>query len=171
MYIRKVKRPFILILLIFAWKLVSAQEISAGYFGLYAVQPGAKMALYVPVPGSDLFLSPQVAYFSRIDNHTNWLINLELGRKFTRVERKRYAAISGGVAYWRQTETVNVNTGPVSRENIIRHFLLPTINFEMGWQFSRIGCFIKNSVGSKIGSGQGNMALFLETGLKIQLAE
>lgn len=168
------KRFSLLALLVLVSFYSSSQELSVGYFSHYGFQPGGKVGLTVETPYKGLLFSPQFAYFSRLGNNTNWLINLELGKKHEIEGKRRYLLFSGGVGYWRQSEelgfSIDLGSGSTtSREYELKHYVVPTLNLEMGWAYEKLGYFVKSSVGSRIGDGESSMVIFLELGLKLKL--
>ncbi len=144
--------------------------MSVGYFSLFANQPGIKGAVYFEAPSSDLFISPQVAYFSKDKDQTNWLLNLEIGKDFMQDGKNRYVSFAGGLGYWRQTtDALNDHGSSIFREAIIDSYVVPSISFEMGWRYNQVGWYLKNSLGSKLGKDVSSLVIFLELGLKISL--
>lgn len=156
------------------WYSSNGQELSVGYFSHYGLQPGTKVGLTVETPYKKLLFSPQFAYFSRTGNNTNWLINLELGKKHEIEGKRRYMLFSGGIGYWRQLEelgfSVDLGSGSTtSREYELNHYVVPTVNLEMGWAYEKLGYFVKSSIGSKFGNRESSMVIFIELGLKMKL--
>lgn len=151
---------------------LKAQQASIGYLGHWGYQPGAKISYYHQLE-NDFQISPQVGFFSRSGFNNNWLINLEVGRRFHKEEKRRYTVIGIAAGYWRQAEeigfTINLGTGNTTAEDIeIRNYFIPALTHEQGWKYDKWTPYFKNSLGMRYGNGGSTLAYFLEIGVKMK---
>lgn len=161
--------------------------ISLAYFGNFAIQPGVKVGTeldfkYWEKESSPkiqkLFISPQFAVFTRVRKNTNYFFNVNIGYKRQNKERKLYQSFSLGLGYLLQNEllsfSVNLGSGDITDKNKeLRHYFLPTINYELGGyigQKRNFGWYSQYSLGSKIApSRESSVVVFLEVGGKLFL--
>ena len=167
-----------------------AIPISIGYFGHGAIRPGVKVGVDIPLKAlsgenadretaksghNTLYLSPQLAGFSRHNFYTGLLVNAELGIRRTWNGRRFSLAYGIGLGYLNRWEVLTVtadfNGKVVSRERERRGHLLPTATAEIGYNLSsKLNLYVKPSYGMQFSSGReraGNF--FFELGLKLFL--
>ena len=159
--------------------------ISAGYFGHFAIWPGAKVGLHYDlkqwskdkpkgVKTTTLFVSPQAGFYTRPRFHTTYLINGEAGIRRQREDKKAYSAFSGGLGYLAQMEimtiTVNLSGETTGKEREHRGYLVPTLSYEFGRAISpRTGLYAKVSYGTTVSSSREWSGIaFLELGVKFR---
>lgn len=165
--------------------------ISVGYFSNFGFQPGVAIGTSFDLKTWEkekaknqgtvtkvrrFFISPQIGFYSRIGQNSNYLLSVEGGYKRQKKGDRRYVAFSAGLGYLLQSQalsfSVNLGTGEHSnKQRQINHFLLPTANVEFGGGISRtVGWYTKMSLGSKISAKQeSQMTLFVGFGVKLYL--
>ncbi len=182
-----------LVILLFTASMLSAQTESkgipvfVGYFGLYAIQPGIKIGTHFDVKEwqmekagkikkQRLFVSPQIGAFTRINNHTSFLLNADFGYKRQKGGRTFYTAYSIGLGYLTEfqklSSTIDLGSGEVNDTNReASGYFLPAINYEFGQEPNpKLGWYSKFSFGRKISSKKENSAAFMiEVGLKFNI--
>ncbi len=165
--------------------------VFVGYFGPYIIQPGIKIGTHFDVKEwqtektkkkgdfirkQGLFVSPQIGAFTRINNHTSFLLNADFGYKRQKEGRAFYSAYSIGLGYLIESQiifsSIDLGSGNVnSKDREIRNYFLPTINYEFGQEPNpKIGWYTKFSYGRKISAQVEDSAAFMiELGLKFKM--
>jgi hypothetical protein len=165
--------------------------ISVGYFSNFGFQPGLAIGSSFDLKTWEkervrkqetitkvrsLFISPQIAFFSRIKQNSNYLVSLEGGYKRQKKGVRRYVAFSAGLGYMLQSQllsfSVNLATGEHSNtQKQTNHFLVPTANIEFGGGLSQtMGWYTKVSLGSKVSAKEESQTtLFIGLGVKLYL--
>ena len=170
------KKSFVILsflLLPATWVLGQDLALSTGYFGPYLMQPGIKVGAEFDF--GKIYVSPQLAYFSRLGNNTNGMVNLEAGFRKQKSDKKFFSTYSMGVAYLYQSELLSsiVALGSSAIENTreSRHYFIPSLNFGFGWSVKdRLDWYTKISGAWKIAADQeGQFLLLGELGLKWDL--
>ena len=165
--------------------------ISIGYFSHAFVQPGVKLGTQLRLKqwnreatrkgtvverSDELFLSPQIGFFTWPGNNLSGLVNLEAGYLLPHPKHRLYSAFSLGVGYLatfdRESITIGLGDGSTTAAAYNRRdFIVPTLNYELGKHLtSFVGLFVKGSLGQRI-SFTGNVAtaIYLEIGAKFYL--
>ena len=167
--------------------------ISISYYGPYLIQPGLKIGTDLTLKNwqstrekgdnsfildKKLLISPQVGFFVRSGNNTNYFVNTEIGFKRHKISRKSYLAFWAGLGYQFQIEvlsfTVDLSTGEtVAWEKENRHYFLSALSGEYGGHISpKIGWFSKYTIGIRTGGDIGTATLLaFELGAKIFLSK
>ena len=161
--------------------------LAISYFSHTLYQPGAKLGTSWtfrswPAEGSadqkqkSLYLSPQLGYYALPNDHSNWLINVELGYRRLKLDKRRFVAFSFGLGYFHRSRvrTLSVDLGDGSIGNKQReksHYLLPSLNFEFGRQVNdRIEWFSKWTYGLATAFDQEPTSMiFVELGARFYL--
>ncbi|MEM1320673.1 MAG: hypothetical protein AAGG75_10485 [Bacteroidota bacterium] len=160
--------------------------LSISYFSHTLYQPGVKLGTQWtfrswPAEGSEatkqhtLYLSPQIAYYTHIDNYSNYLINAELGYRRLRLNNRRYIAFSIGMGYLARSNvrnlSVNLGDGSTSKQREWNHYFLPNLNFEFGRKINdRAEWFSKWTYGLATNFGQSPTSMvFVELGARFFL--
>ena len=155
--------------------------VSIAYLGNNAIYPGFKVGVQFDVKNWDndvreksFYLSPQMGFFSRPENHNSFWLNLEGGLTRRKQGRSGYSAFSLGLGYLLQSQllsySVNLSTGERSNKvREARHYLLPTLNYELGGRISdTLNWFGKITGGIKVlGEPESSSVVFIEGGVKI----
>lgn len=154
---------------------------SIGYYGHYGIQPGIKVGTEISLEArpnliKQWFISPQLGFFTNPGDRNNYIINTEGGFKKLDTKKNRYHAYSVGLGYMLQSKlnssAINLGTGNTdSKERITTGRILPTVNYEYGWNIDRpLQWYLKYSIGSSIAlSDENRMSMFIEFGVKLKL--
>ncbi|MFT5681769.1 MAG: hypothetical protein ACI8RZ_002681 [Myxococcota bacterium] len=147
----------------------AAPPLTIGFYAPYGVQPGLKLGTEVALPGG-LFMAPQIAAFTRLDNHNSAMLNLDVGYRH-QGKGARYSAFSVGVAYLLSaqivTESIDLSTGEYTTTRELRHYAVPTLNYELGWSLPAVDPYLKLSIGRKISPQvEDSMFFAVEIGLR-----
>ena len=120
------------------------------------------------------FVSPQIGFFVRPNNHNSLLLNSEAGFKNIKHKRRFYTAYTIGLGYLNTfqilSSTIDLSTGEiVARKRERRAYFLPGINFECGQDAKRnVAWYSKFAFGRKISNNIEDSSFFaLELGLKV----
>ena len=167
--------------------------ITIGYFGHYAIQPGVKVGTEIRLKtwtkermrkNRDIVrmkyfsINPQLAWFTRLNQHANYLLNVEAMYHTQGKGKKIYTAFTVGLGYWIQSKvesfSINLATGEkTNKQRASSHFLIPSLGFEWGGRINgQINWYNKYTWGQRFFSTKGNgsaMSLFLELGVKLYL--
>ncbi len=131
-------------------------EVSIGYFGPIAIEPGAKLGanfLVKQFEKSRLFLNAHTGFFAKNLDNSNYLVGAELAWRLQKKDKKSTTTFSLGTSYLFQQEvidfTVNLEGEITNKHKMNRQLVMPALNYE----YAR---FIKpNWMGYlKIGYGQ-----------------
>ena len=157
----RVKRNLpILLLMLMACQSAAQQteaktSISIGFFGHGIFRPGVKIGADIPVkqwqPNAldqdrsglqkTLFISPQLATYSRINFYSGILTNVEVGLHLQRESRKFYSTYTIGVGYLAHFEvnsiTVNFDGDITNKKRELRNFVLPSTSVILGWDIGK----------------------------------
>ena len=190
------KRKTVVMIIMFVGAIMSAQSpsksipVSIGYFSFAGYQPGVKIGSHFNLKNwetktenrkgelaksKSFFVSPQVAFYSRINVHSSYLLNADFGYKRIKNQKRSYFAVSVGLGYLNQSQItewgVRLNDG--SKEKIRENWgwFLPSASYEFGRALNeRVGWYSKFSYAYKMSSKRGNIALvFIELGMKFNL--
>lgn len=189
------KTPVVgLISLMLAWSVGSpvswgqtrtdALPISVGYYGHYLIQPGVKVGTQFDIDlwgrGTDSFVkrhwfvSPQIGFYTRSGNEATFLVNAEVGYRRPKAGRPSYRALGLGFGYLAQSEVlglrVDLGNGKTrSTQRDLRHFFMPTLNYEWGRRASpKWGWYIKYAIGRTLSPVRdGKMVMFIELGMTL----
>lgn len=161
--------------------------VSISYFSPFGFQPGVKIGTSIVLenrqfekPNSSQSISwiatPQLGYYNRIGHHSNFLTQIDIGRKQRKKGKSKYYMPSIGIGYLYSKETlsnkINLGSGESSKGEIQRNgFFLPTVSYEWGRDiFEKMGWHIKLTCGRKISTKLEDAAFIaLEFGLKFSL--
>ena len=155
--------------------------LTAGYFSNVGIQPGAQLGLVfdlkeVSERNRVLFLSPQIASFTRPGVNTNYLLRVEGGIRQNSQSGKSFSALSGSLGYLLRSEllSLSVNLGSGDIEDKTRessHHFVPTIHYTYGRYLNEKWSWL-----SKAGLGyrfetddQGSAMVFIEAGIYLKL--
>lgn len=165
-------------------------SFSIGYLGEYLVNPGVKVGAQFNYHAwekekeskkgaytlyQNLYISPQLGYYTRVGNHSNYYANLDIG--YQHQMRKIYTTYAIGLGYMLKDETlsktVDLGSGQKSRVNEINHFFVPTFMYGLGGQLSgKLGWFVKGTVGAKIPKrAELDLLVLVELGVMMSLGE
>jgi len=131
-------------------------DFTLGYYTPYGVQPGVRLASrHRRGDGGRLFISPSASIFTRPWNHLSGMLNADIGLWRDRDGRLTHTAWSIGSGYLAAaqvtSESIDLASGEATAERELRHYYLPTVNYELGWgQRSRQSWFGKLSYGRKV---------------------
>ena len=188
------KKTTLIYALLFTSSLVFSQNkseglpISVGYFGNFLIQPGAKIGAQFSLNKWEtehegkkgnytkekrIFVSPQVAFFSRPGNNMNLLVNADIGYQRKKMNQGSYSAVSLGLGYLLESQVVsivyNLSDGSI-KEKIRepRNYFLPTINYEFGHAIDfKTNWYMKFSLGSKLSPNRERSGVFfIELGMR-----
>jgi len=165
--------------------------ISIGIYAPYGTQPGGNIGTHIDlkewetekiskektyINSKKLFFSPQLGIFVRPKNHTSYILNVDIGYRMKRSNRRIYIAPSLGLGYILENrilgKTIDLSNGNnIDKDKELRHLLLPTLNFEISKEPKKqVGWFLKLSYGRKISSQIEDSAFTsLELGIKFNL--
>lgn len=157
--------------------------LSIGYFSQFGFQPGAKISTSFKmkewnketgiIKHKVLFISPQLGFFVRPKNNTNFLMGLNVGIQAQKLEHAFFSAYSIGLnyLYQRQIQSVSVPLGEINPMNNIqnRSYFLPTINYTLGRNIRpNLNGYIQLEVGQRIGGNIESASIIL-LGLGLQM--
>lgn len=159
-------------------------NVSLGYLAHMGIQPGIKIGSDFTLKSFNseggykgLFLSPQLAYFVNPEINNNFLLNVEFGYKTQKPGKTFYSAFSIGSGYKLQSyiKSVNVDlgSGDLSQNRELRHYFVPTINYEFGMAFRKsTGWYSKLTYGHEYLGAEGtSMIISIELGLKVYFSK
>jgi len=161
--------------------------ISIAYFSQFGFQPGAKIGTTFnlkelstttqKVKKRNLFISPQIGFFSWPNNHSNLLLSTDIGIKKQKEGHSAFSAVSLGLGYLHEFQVsaiaINLGDGNQSTSRTCYSYFLPTINYTFGNRISPvIDWYSKIGVGQRIGGDISNtMTILLELGVQFQLTK
>lgn len=182
------KHTLIIIVILIISSTVNAQNqdknfpITIGYFSQAGWQPGAKIGTQLKwktweteTRSKQLLASPQIGFYTYIDVHTSYLLNIDVAYQSMKKNKPGYSAWSIGLGYMNQSQITErkINLSDGSEEKIRENWgwFLPTANYEFGRAInSKISWYSKFSYGLKIATSRENAALFfVELGMKFNL--
>jgi hypothetical protein len=168
-------------------------SISAGYFGYYAINPGAKVAIYIPLINLSkiktiqrkgeskeiekhtmLFINPFVGFYTKPLFYTNLIVGNNVGLKFSQSNSKIYQAVSLSIHYLANFEITQLNYNSqgklVSETRDLNNFSVPSLNYELGYQFKpRWALYVRVMAGAFIALTPGkehSFSTFVGLGFK-----
>lgn len=162
---------------------LSAQEnvqFSLGYWGQAAIQPGLKLGASFDLAeittknkdrSRQLYLSPQLGFYSYSNVNQNYLANVEVGLISGKVEKGGFSSLGIGFAYLASNETIggtlSIDDGSFIRQKELNSFFMPSLNYSYGGSInSRIGWYNKYSLGTKMNASKdSDLVIFVEFGL------
>lgn len=163
--------------------------IHIGLYAPYAFHPGIKIGTVFSLEDWQIedgaitksrsyYVSPQVGVFSRISNHTSYLLTTDLGYRRSSNDSKLYLATSIGLGFLMENQTlgstVDLSNGTVTnKDKELRSYFLPTLNIEFGKESIRkLGWHSKFSYGRKISTPREDSGFFaLELGLRLLIRQ
>ena len=175
---------------LFAQTETSGFPISIGYFSHTGYQPGVKVGTHFDLKNweteaenkkgdftkyKSYYVSPQIGFYSWINNHSSFLINADIGYKRIKSRKRNYSAWSVGLGYLNQSQithwVVHLNDGSKDKVRNNRGWFLSTINYEFGKEInSKIGWYSKFSGGWKFSTERERTGVvFVELGIKFNL--
>lgn len=156
--------------------------ISIGYFSQAGWQPGAKIGTQLKwktweteTRSKQLLASPQIGFYTYIDVHTSYLLNIDVAYQSMKKNKPAYSAWSIGLGYMNQSQiterSINLSDGSEEKTRKNWGWFLPTANYEFGRAInSKVSWYSKFSYGLKVSSSRENAALFfVELGTKFNL--
>ncbi len=159
--------------------------ISIAYFSQFGFQPGVKIATEFNLKElttetqkakrRNLFISPQIGFFSWPNNHSNLLLNADIGIKRQKENKSSFSALSLGLGYLHEfqisTVAVQLGDGKQSTSRTSRSYFLPTLNYAFGSSLSSaVDWYSKIGVGQRFGGGiTAATTVLFELGLQFQL--
>jgi len=165
-------------------------NLSVGYYGHYLFHPGMKIGTqynvktwqkekekkkYTKTIEKNVFLSPQIGFYTHPKNHSGLLVNLEFGYQTLKTKRGFYQAYSiglGSLTHYNSGTTYQYEKGVITEQNLgSRTYINPTLNAEFGQRVNtKIGWFTKLSIGSKLFYNSSiSFDTYFETGIKLNL--
>ena len=182
------KHTLIIIVILMISSTVDAQNqdknlpITIGYFSQAGWQPGAKIGTQLKwksweteTRSKQLLASPQIGFYTYINVHTSYLLNLDVAYQSMKKNKPGYSAWSIGLGYMNQSQIterkINLSDGSEEKTRENWGWFLPTANYEFGRAInSKISWYSKFSYGLKIATSRENAALFfVELGMKLNL--
>lgn len=159
--------------------------ISIAYFSQFGFQPGIKIASEFNLKEltaktqrakkRNLFISPQIGFFSWPNNHSSLFLNADIGIKRQKEGKSAFSALSLGVGYLHEfqisTLAVQLGDGNQSTNRTSHSYFLPTINYAFGSRLSSaIGWYSKIGVGQRFGDGiTASSTVLFEVGLQFNI--
>ncbi|MCG8577345.1 MAG: hypothetical protein MI810_20850 [Flavobacteriales bacterium] len=176
--------------LIFAQK-ERGLPLNVSYLGHFSYQPGIKLGtdfiLNERIKEKErkgktknsahaIVLQPQVAFFSSRGTHYSFLLNADIGYRISHLTPAGfYHGFNLGLGALYQSHLTSVSTNLGSGEQTgkqydRRLYFMPTINYEFGQYYNRVGWFSRFSSGWKFNPNKESSAvIFTEFGLRIYL--
>ena len=159
--------------------------IYVAYFSQFGFQPGVKIATEFSLKElatetqkakkRNLFVSPQVGFFTWPNNHSSLLLNADIGIKRQKEGKSAFSALSLGVGYLHEfqvsTVAIQLGDGNQSTSRTSRSYFLPTLNYAFGSRLSTaIDWYSKIGVGQRFGGNvTASTTVLLELGLKFKI--
>lgn len=159
--------------------------ISLAYFSQFGFQPGIKMATEFSLKKlttqtqktkkRNLFINPQIGFFTWPNNHSSLLLNADIGIKRQKEAKSAFSALSIGLGYLHEfqiaTLAVQLGDGSQSTTRTSRSYFLPTVNYAFGSRLSSaIGWYSKIGVGQRFGGNvTASTTVLFELGLQFRL--
>ena len=160
--------------------------LSIAYFSQFGYQPGVKIGVQINIKNwkknkanhsqlKNLYISPQIGFYTNPNIHTSYLINTDLGYKRIKNCKGTYSAWSLGLTYLLQSQITEwkINLSDGSKEKIRNNWnwFLPTVNYEFGKAINtNINWYSKFSYGIKMSSSrESTSAIFIELGLTFNI--